>query len=124
MKEDYLGFGLAAHSYFCNKRYNNTEDLDTYIENIKKDKFEDNVTINEIQDDNDKMKEYMLLSLRKLEGVSISKFKTKFINNPLYLYREQIERLVNKKLIEVDLDSIKLTKKGINLANLVWEEFI
>lgn len=123
-QEDYLGFGVAAHSYFCNKRYNNTDDLDIYIENINREKFEDNVTINEIQDDNDKMKEYMLLSLRKIEGVSISKFKTKFINNPLYLYRDQIEKLVNNELIEVDLDNIKLTKKGIDLANLVWEEFV
>lgn len=123
-QENYLGFGVAAHSYFCNKRYNNTDDLDIYIENINREKFEDNVTINEIQDDNDKMKEYMLLSLRKIEGVSISKFKTKFINNPLYLYRDQIEKLVNNELIEVDLDNIKLTKKGIDLANLVWEEFV
>jgi len=123
-QNDYLGFGLAAHSYFCNKRYNNTDDLDKYIENIAKEKYEENVTINEVQDDNDKMKEYMLLSLRKLEGVSISKFKIKFINNPLYLYREQIEKLVNNELIEVDLDNIKLTKKGIDLANLVWEEFV
>lgn len=123
-QEDYLGFGVAAHSYFCNKRYNNTDDIDIYIENINREKFEDNVTINEIQDDNDKMKEYMLLSLRKIEGVSISKFKTKFINNPLYLYRDQIEKLVNNELIEVDLDNIKLTKKGIDLANLVWEEFV
>lgn len=123
-QEDYLGFGVAAHSYFCNKRYNNTDDIDIYIENINREKFEDNVTINEIQDDNDKMKEYMLLSLRKIEGVSISKFKTKFINNPLYLYRDKIEKLVNNELIEVDLDNIKLTKKGIDLANLVWEEFV
>lgn len=123
-QEDYLGFGLAAHSYFCNKRYNNTSDLDEYIKNIKEEKFENNVSINEIQDENDKMKEYMLLSLRKIDGVSISKFKIKFINNPLYLYRDQIEKLTNQELLEVDLDNIKLTSKGIDLANLVWEEFV
>ena len=33
----------------------------------------------------DKMKEYMLLGLRKIEGVKISEFKNKFIENPIYL---------------------------------------
>ena len=28
------------------------------------------------------------------------------------------------KLIEIDTNYIKLTKKGIDLANLVWEEFV
>ena len=70
-------------------------------------------TINEIQDDNDKMKEYMLLSLRKIEGVSISKFKTKFINNPLYLYRDQIEKLVNNELID------KINKNELELLSII-----
>ena len=66
----------------------------------------------------------MLLGLRKIEGINISEFKQKFIDNPIYLYRNEIDKLVKEELIEVDLDYIKLTKKGIDLANLVWEEFV
>ena len=66
----------------------------------------------------------MMLGLRKIEGVNIQKFKNKFIENPLYIYKNEIEKLVNEELLEVDLNYIKLTKKGIDLANLVWEEFV
>ena len=70
------------------------------------------------------MKEYMLLGLRKIEGVRISDFKNKFIDNPIYLYRESLNKLVIQELVEIDIDNIKLTNKGIDLANLVWEEFV
>ena len=70
------------------------------------------------------MKEYMLLGLRKIEGVKISDFKNKFVGNPIYLYRESLSKLVTQDLIEIDIDNIKLTNKGIDLANLVWEEFV
>ncbi|MBQ2917466.1 MAG: oxygen-independent coproporphyrinogen III oxidase [Clostridia bacterium] len=118
-QEEYIGFGLAAHSYIDNKRYSNTIDFEEYF-----DWPENSKIIHEIQSNEDKMKEYMLLSLRKIEGVKISEFKNKFVDNPIYLYRESLNKLVTKELIEIDIDSIKLTNKGIDLANLVWEEFV
>ena len=118
-QEEYIGFGLAAHSYIDNKRYSNTIDFEEYF-----DWPENSKIIHEIQSKEDKMKEYMLLSLRKIEGVKISEFKNKFVDNPIYLYRESLNKLVTKELIEIYIDSIKLTNKGIDLANLVWEEFV
>ena len=66
----------------------------------------------------------MHLGLRKIEGVQISRFKEKYLDNPIFLFRKQLERLVNEKLIIIDGDYIKLTNKGLDLANIVWEEFI
>ena len=77
-----------------------------------------------MQSREDKMKEYMLLALRKIEGVRISEFKKRFVDNPIYLYREELNKLVTQELIEIEDDNIKLTNKGIDLANLVWEEFV
>ena len=66
----------------------------------------------------------MLLGLRKIEGVSIQKFKEKFVENPIFLFREEIEKLVKQDLLVVDGDWIRLTNKGMDVANLVWEEFV
>lgn len=123
-QEEYIGFGLAAHSYIDNKRFSNIESLQDYIVGIDAHIDTQIKTIHEIQTQEDKMKEYMLLGLRKIEGVKISEFKNKFIDNPLYLYRESLNKLVVQELIEIDIDNIKLTNKGIDLANLVWEEFV
>ena len=68
-------------------------------------------------------KEFMILGLRKIDGVSIQKFKNKFEENPLYLFRTELKKLVEEKLININLDEIKLTNKGIDFANLVWQEF-
>ena len=141
-QKQYVGFGVAAHSYVNGVRYANTSDLKEYlnvdnkksVENDMKNDFEVNFenkngfatikTIEEIQNKLDMEKEFMMLGLRKLDGVSISKFGQKFGENPIYLFRNELQKLVEKDLLEIDLDDIKLTSKGLDLANLVWEEFV
>ena len=123
-QKEYIGIGIAAHSYRDITRYSNTENLGEYIRNVKNEKLERNRIIHEIQKEDDTKKEYMLLGLRQIDGVRISKFKEKFGDNPIYLYRNELKKLSDENLISVDEDNIKLTNKGIDLANLVWEEFV
>lgn len=123
-QKEYIGIGVSAHSYRDITRYSNTENLAEYIRNIKNEKLERNKIIHEIQKEDDLKKEYMLLGLRQIDGIKISKFKEKFGDNPIYLFRKELKKLTDEKLISVDEDIIKLTNKGIDLANLVWEEFV
>lgn len=123
-QKEYIGIGLAAHSYRDITRYSNTENLAEYIRNVQNEKLERNRIIHEIQKEDDTKKEYMLVGLRKIEGVKISRFKEKFGDNPIYIFRNELKKLVDENLISVDEDNIKLTNKGIDLANLVWEEFV
>lgn len=119
-QKQYVGFGLAAHSYISGIRYANTSDLSVYLNNISKDIK----VVNENQTLEDMKKEFMLLGLRMLAGISISDFKEKFGENPIYIFRNELQRLVKYDLLIVDLDSIKLTNKGLDFANIVWEEFV
>lgn len=119
-QKQYIGFGVAAHSYIKGCRYSNTCDIETYL----KRKSKEVKTIHEKQNIEEMKKEYMLLGLRKLEGVRILEFKEKFGENPLYVFRNELQKLVEEELIVVDLDNIRLTNKGLDFANLVWEEFI
>ena len=123
-QKQYVGFGTSAHSYLKDKRFSNTENLEQYINNIENDNIEKNYVIHENQNIEDKKKEYMLLGLRKIEGVSIQKFKNKFKDNPIYLFRNELQKLIEENLLEIDGDSIRLTNKGLDLANVVWEEFV
>ena len=123
-QEEYIGFGVAAHSYTNNVRYSNIDDIEKYIENYETDNETDNFVFQEKLDKNSKMKEFMMLGLRKIKGVKISDFKNKFGDNPIFLYRKELEKLVNEDLLVIDGDDIRLTNKGLDLANLVWEEFV
>ena len=126
-QKQYVGFGVAAHSYVNGIRYANTTDLKEYLnikENPKEKNFKKIKTVEEKQNKFDMEKEFMMLGLRKLEGISISKFEEKFGENPIYLFRNELQKLVEENLLEVDLDDIRLTNKGLDFANLVWEEFV
>lgn len=123
-QKEYIGIGVAAHSYRDITRYSNTENIEEYIENVKKGEFNKNKIIHEVQKEDDAKKEYMLLGLRKINGVDINQFKNKFGDNPIYLFRNELKKLTDEKLLIIDNNNIKLTNKGLDLANLVWEEFI
>ena len=123
-QEQYIGIGAAAHSYLNDVRYSNTSNLEEYIKNIKENNIEKNRNIEEEQTLENKRNEFMMLGFRKIEGVDIAKFKEKFIDNPIFLYKDKIKKLTDEGLIEVDLNNIRLTSKGLDLANIVFEEFI
>ena len=116
-QKEYIGFGLAAHSYIKGIRYSNDPKGSDPFGSFEK-------TIHEIQTKEDQQKEYMLLGLRKIDGVSIQKFKNKFGENPIFLFKKELNKLVEENLITIDGDKIKLTNKGLDLANIVWEEFV
>ena len=128
-QKEYIGLGLAAYSYLNGVRYGNTSNIEEYINvqdffNRSELEESDIRIVDEVQSLEDKRKEYMLLGLRKIEGVSIQKFKEKFVENPIFLFRKELEKLVNEELIAIDGDCIRLTNKGLDLANIVWEEFV
>lgn len=123
-QKEYIGFGLAAHSYMDGVRFSNITKLEEYINNCNLGDFKKNLIIQEKQNLFDMKKEYMLLGLRKIDGVNILSFKNKFAENPIFLFRKELNKLVKDNLITIDGDIIKLTNRGIDLANLVWEEFV
>lgn len=128
-QKEYIGLGISSHSYVENIRYGNTSNLEKYIENNDFANEQELETkkiriVDEVQSKEDMEKEYMMLGLRKTEGIKVSKFKEKFGENPIYIFRNELEKLVKENLIIVDGDNIYLSNKGLDLANLVFEEFI
>ena len=123
-QEEYVGVGAAAHSYTNNVRYSNVCEIEEYINNYENNNETNNFIFHEKQTKDSKMKEFMLLGLRKINGIQVQEFKNRFGENPIYLYRKELDKLVSENLLEIDGDNIKLTEKGLDLANLVWEEFV
>ena len=123
-QKEYIGIGAGASSFLENNRYSNIQHIENYMENIKNDIFHKNFILEETLNQENKMKEYMMLGLRKIEGVNILEFERKFNKNPIILYCKDLKELNQKGLIAVIGNYIQLTSKGIDFANLVWEHFI
>jgi len=120
--DDYIGFGISAHSYFENKRFNNSEDIVEYIRGIKNNKlqiiFEENI------DKEESKKEYIILGLRLNSGINISDYNKKYNTDFISEHGETLETCIENKLIEIKGDIVKLTKKGKDLSNTVFVKFI
>ena len=124
-QKEYIGFGVAAHSYIDDVRFGNTGSIEGYWKNCENGEFEKNRIIDEVEKDVfSKEQEFMLIGLRKIDGVFIQDFKNKFGDNPIFIFKDELSKLVDEGLVVVDFDSIRLTNKGLDLANLVWEEFV
>lgn len=125
-QKEYLGFGVNAASFENNVRYSNTDNLNTYMKNIEKKDVLKNTIIEEKMNKEALMNEYMMLELRKINGVNLYRFEEKFKKTAIIMYGDEINDLCQKGLIDFNIpkQTIKLTKKGIDFANLVWEEFI
>lgn len=121
-QQEYLGLGAAAASFINSTRYTNIPDMDKYIQYMKQ-----GISVKqdiEEMDLLDTMKEYIILRLRLKEGLNFNEFKLKFKKDVLDMYKVQIDKLVEEGLLEKDDVGIRLTYKGEDLANIVWQEFI
>ncbi|WP_027437791.1 radical SAM family heme chaperone HemW [Lachnospira multipara] len=135
-REEYLGFGIGAASFIDEKRYSNITDINSYIDITSKlmDELMDNKLINidlsslyasfEKLDINDAKEEFMFLGLRKIQGISILDYKEKFNQEIYEQYSKEIEDNINKGLLILENNRLKLTAKGIDISNTVMSDFI
>lgn len=122
MQEEYIGIGPSAHSFLNNERYSNPSDINSYINNACNDVF--NRNIQEVLDQDALIFEYIMLNLRLTEGMSIIYFSKKFSLNFNKKYEHEIKYLIENKLLEYDGSSIKLTKRGMDISNYVFQRFM
>ena len=105
--KEYLGLGAGAHSYFNGSRFYNESDIAKYI--AGKGIEEGKTKISE----KERSLEYFMLGLRMTEGVIYSGE-----------FKDRVEPLIKKGLLEIKEGRLRLTKRGTDLANLVFMEFL
>ena len=115
---NYIGFGAGAASFMDDIRYSNVRDVKKYIENPCGYDGIEKLSLN------DRMAEYMFLGMRMMSGVSISMFRQLFGTDMMNVYREPIDKHIKEGLLYMDNDRLRLTKKGIDLSNYVFCDFL
>lgn len=115
-RKDYMGYGISAASLYKNKRYTCHSDLKGYLEGDFT-KEESLLTLD------DMMEEFMFLGLRMTKGVKKSDFKSAFSKDIDSVYGKELSKLQKEGLL-VNEEEIKLTDKGMDVSNYVFEKFI
>ena len=116
--KEFVGVGMSAAGYFDGERHSNVRTFRKYYASIDKDEFPVDENSIEIVDKEEKIKLERMLGLRLIqEGIE-------------YFEDERVEKLLKDGLIEKvefenEIDTrIRLTKKGMLLANNVFIEFV
>jgi len=118
----YLGIGAGAYSFLRGYRYMNCEDPARYIKEVMSGKLP--IDNGERLSLRKRMTETIILGLRTKDGVSYKKYKTRFGVDLNDIFPKQVNKLVNLGLLEEGDCKIKLSRKGIFLANTVFREFV
>lgn len=108
--KNYIGFGPSAHSFDGNSRWWNIANNNQYIESIKKGiiPFEkEELTATQ------KLNEYIMISLRTMEGLNLSKVS----EASSFEIRAASKKYIEKGLMKIENDYLKLTNEGKLLAD-------
>lgn len=123
--EWYLGVGPGAHSHWGGRRFANERAPAKYNAMLAAD-VGAQLPIVEMQSLNldDQMDETLMMGLRLLAGVSEERFCERFHCSMRDVYGNQIASLVRQGLVSYNGQVLRLTKRGLLVANRVFAEFL
>ena len=107
--DKYYGFGLGASGYISNIRYTNTRNIKKYLRG-------DYLCYKEVISKKVDMENFMILGLRKIEGVSNYEFKKR--------YGLSIKDVFDTKKLDFSNDMWYISEQNLFISNLVLQDFI
>lgn len=119
---EYIGFGVAAHSYAFGERFANTNNLDEYIDTINSKKLA--VVDREVLSIEEQKEETIMLSLRTSKGINIEAFNNKFNCNILEDKQKEIAFLMTNRFIVIERGFLKLADNAFYVLNSVVQKLI
>ncbi len=122
---EFLGFGLAAYSYFNNMRFGNFGARDS-IDHIKQ--YINSVTVprchSELVDEQSRINDFIMLALRTKYGINYQAFKKCFSVDFKETNKALIKKYTDLGLAVDDGKTFCLNDKGMFLSNTIISDFI
>lgn len=123
-RKDYLGIGLAAHSYIDGTRFANTENISEYAQRIE-EKQEIPIDVSKNLSKEEMKEEFIMLSLRTKEGIDLEAYKAEFNENLAFKKKSTFATLIKHGfLILTDDNHLVCTSKGFLVLNKIIIELI
>ncbi|MBR4966148.1 MAG: oxygen-independent coproporphyrinogen III oxidase [Lachnospiraceae bacterium] len=116
--KEYLGFGVAAASFYQGMRMRNQSSLEDYLE--KGPSLEEKVMLTK----EDMMSEFFFVGLRMMKGVSERAFEERFSERFEERFGNVIRKHMDSGLLVKDEGFLCLTEKGIDVSNYVLCDFV
>ncbi|MBC5804940.1 MAG: coproporphyrinogen III oxidase [Candidatus Eremiobacter antarcticus] len=121
-QRDCIAYGLSASGYRAGLRYRNLRSFDAYCNAVEREQ--------EPREEEERLGfaarvgEAAMLALRLREGIEYADFRRRFAIDPERAFARAVKKCLAADLLEVDGESVRLSKRGRLLANSVCAEFL
>jgi len=123
--DEYLGFGVSAHSYFNGNRFSFTPDIEKYIDGVTVKESKVKITENlESVEERERMGEYIMLRLRLAEGIDGREFTRRFGFSFEALYGSKCQRFVRGGFMTMSNGKYALTPAGMFISNYIISDIL
>ena len=123
--EEYLGFGVSAHSYFNGSRFSFTSDIKKYIDGVTVPASRIRLTDEcEQIEERERMGEYIMLRLRLADGIDEREFTRRFGFSFDKMYGERCEWFVKSGFMTAKNGVYALTPRGMFVSNYILTEIL
>jgi oxygen-independent coproporphyrinogen-3 oxidase len=112
--EKYLGLGPSAHSFNGSERRWNIANNSVYIKSVKEGSPKRET---EMLTDSQKLNEYVMISLRTMEGLNLELIESKFGKDKRERIEKQLKKFIENDLIIIDKPYARLTDQGMLVAD-------
>ena len=113
-EKEYVGIGMGASGFVNHYRYSNHKTLKEYLSSCE----EERIFINEEEE----KKEFMMLGLRMLDGISISYYESKYHSSVFSDF--DLSYHLSSGLLKIDKDRLFIPEDKLFIANIVYETFV
>lgn len=134
---EYFAVGAGAHGYINDIRYGHRDDVRAFIEEMNEITIEDykaflsgagrdlkSLYVEERLTREDKMREIAFLRLRTTEGILLDEFYKMFGTEFEDVFGQAVRNNIDKGLLECKERTLRLTRSGLDIANVVIEDFL
>ncbi len=118
----YWAFGVSAAGYDGQARWSNTRNIHEYLQRIEKGASP--IAERTELDADDLQSEAIFLQLRLQHGVDLRGHQAQFGVDVKARYQDELARLNEAGLIEMDNEQLKISRAGKVLANEVFQAFV
>lgn len=115
--QDFIGIGCGASGKHAHKRYDNTRNLQTYIESGPSPTW---IHLSKEEE----VFEYIMMNLRQIDGISIIDFQIRFQINLFDHFSKVIQQQINKDMLIKTNTHLLTTSKGRLFLNDVLLAFM
>ena len=124
--DEYLGFGVSAHSYFNGSRFSFTPDINRYMQGVEGIR-ENRIVItdeNERVEERERIGEYIMLRLRLCAGLDCREFNRRFGADFDLLYGAKCARYLQNGFMTCRGGVYALTPAGMFISNYILSDLL